>query len=63
MSINNCVFSGRLGQDPELKQTQTGVFYCRFQPGGHPALQGFPGGPHHRLDSHGRLAGHRRTGV
>lgn len=30
MSMNNCVFSGRLGQDPELKQTQTGVFYCDF---------------------------------
>ena len=30
MSINNCVFSGRLGQDPELKMTSGNIPYTQF---------------------------------
>lgn len=30
MDINNCTFTGRLGSDVELKQTQTGKIVARF---------------------------------
>src|SRR5437763_7377082 len=29
--FNHCVFVGRVGKDPELKQTNEGVSYCRFR--------------------------------
>lgn len=29
--FNHCVFVGRVGIDPELKQTNEGVSYCRFR--------------------------------
>jgi len=29
--INNCVFTGRLGNEPELKRTTDGRFVCRFR--------------------------------
>lgn len=31
MDINNCTFTGRLGSDVELKQTQTGKSVARFR--------------------------------
>ena len=30
-SFNHCVFVGRVGIDPQLKQTNEGVSYCRFR--------------------------------
>ncbi len=30
-SFNHCVFVGRVGVDPQLKQTNEGVSYCRFR--------------------------------
>lgn len=30
MSMNSCCFVGRLGKDIELKQTQSGISYCKF---------------------------------
>jgi single-strand DNA-binding protein len=29
--FNQCIFVGRVGKDPELKQTNEGVSYCRFR--------------------------------
>ena len=29
--FNHCVFVGRVGIDPELKETNEGVSYCRFR--------------------------------
>ena len=31
MDINNCTFTGRLGSDVELKQTQNGKSVARFR--------------------------------
>src|SRR5919205_363576 len=29
--FNHCIFVGRVGKDPQLKQTNEGVSYCRFR--------------------------------